>query len=143
MANVELKWTGGVQFLAVDAKGHTVVTDAVAGGDAGGKGHGWKPPDLLLVSLASCAAIDVVRILEKKRKPISRLEISLTPHNAEDPPWTIERIDVHYTVHGRGMTDKAVRDAVRLAEEKYCSVAASLTSEIVHTFTVVDDTVDE
>ncbi len=139
MADVELKWTGGVQFLAADQKGHTAVTDASAGGTEGGKGHGWKPPDLLLVSLAGCAAIDVVRILEKKRRLPTRLEIKLTRHNAQEPPWAIERIDIEYVVQGKRLTEKVVRDAVLLAEEKYCSVAASLKSEIVHTFTIVNE----
>jgi putative redox protein len=139
VSTVTLKWTGGVQFLAADENGHTVVTDASAGSVDGANGHGWKPPDLLLVSLAACAAIDVVRILDKKRRPPSRIEISLGRHNAPEPPWPIERIEVHYLVHGRRLTEKVVRDAVRLAEEKYCSVAASLTSEIVHTFTIVNE----
>jgi putative redox protein len=143
VSKVTLKWTGGAQFLAADENGHTVVTDAMAGGVEGGNGHGWKPPDLLLVSLAACAAIDVVRILNKKRRPPSRVEISLARHNATEPPWPIERIEIHYLVHGRRLTEKAVRDAVRLSEEKYCSVAASLKSEIVHTFTIVNENGDE
>ncbi len=131
MAGVSAKWTGGVQYLANDEHGHVVVTDR--------DGHGFKPPDLLLVSLVGCAGIDVVEILRKKRQDFTDIEVSVDKENALDPPWTIEKITVQWTVHGRGLKQKAVEDAVRLAEEKYCSVSASLTSELITHVHVVND----
>lgn len=131
MPGVNVKWTGGLQYLATDEAGHVVVTDR--------DGQGFKPPDLLLVSLVGCAGIDVVRILEKKRKRISSIEASVSKQNAPDPPWCIEKIEVEWVIKGPNMTQKAAEDAVRLAEEKYCSVSASLTSELVTTVRVVDD----
>ena len=123
MAGVNVKWTGGVQFLAADKAGHVVVTDR--------DGQGFKPPELLLASLVGCAGIDVVSILEKKRQKVSSIEARVSKENEPDPPWTITKIEVEWTVRGKGLKQKAVEDAVRLAEEKYCSVSASLTSEIV------------
>jgi putative redox protein len=135
MAGMNLKWTGGVQFLANDEHGHVVVTDR--------DGHGFKPPDLLLVSLVGCAGIDVVKILEKKRQEFSRIEASVNKENALDPPWTIERIEIEWTIHGRNLKKKAVEDAVRLAEEKYCSVSASLKSELVTRVYIVNENEEE
>ena len=131
MADVSIKWTGDVQFLASDEAGHVVVTDR--------DGQGIKPPNLLLISLATCAGIDVVRILEKKRQQFSSIEARVSKHNAPDPPWTIEKIELEWVVRGRGLREKAVCDAVRLAEEKYCSVSASLTSELVTTIQVINE----
>jgi putative redox protein len=130
MAGVNVKWTGGVQFLANDEHGHVVVTDR--------DGLGFKPPELLLVSLAGCAGIDVVEILQKKRQDFTSIEVRVKKDNALDPPWTIERIELEWIVCGRNLKQKAVEDAVRLAEEKYCSVSASLKSELVTTIRVVN-----
>lgn len=129
MPGVNLKWTGGVQFLAADEAGHVVVTDR--------DGQGFKPPDLLLVSLVGCAGVDVVRILEKKRKKVIGIEVSASKQNAPDPPWTIEKIEVEWVIRGPDISEKAAQDAVRLAEEKYCSVSASLKSELVSKVRVV------
>lgn len=134
MAGVDLKWTGGQQFLATDEAGHVVVTDS--------QGQGFKPPDLLLVSLVGCAGVDVVRILEKKRQKFSSIEAKVGKQNAPEAPWTIEKIEVEWVVRGRNLKEKAVRDAVRLAEEKYCSVSASLTSELVTTVHVINEEED-
>jgi putative redox protein len=131
MAAINVKWTGGKQFLGADEAGHVVVTDS--------EGEGFKPPDLLLVSLVGCAGVDVVSILEKKRQQFSSIQASVSKQNAPEPPWTIEKIEVEWTVRGRNLKQKAVEDAVRLAEEKYCSVSASLTSELVTTVRIVNE----
>lgn len=131
MSDISVKWTGGGQFLAADQAGHVVVTDSA--------GEGFKPPSLLLVSLVGCAGVDVVRILEKKRQKLTGIEVAVSKQNASDPPWTIERIEVEWVVRGRNLKEKAVRDAVRLAEDKYCSVSASLKSELKSTVRVINE----
>lgn len=131
MAGINVKWTGGQQFLGTDEAGHVVVTDT--------QGQGFKPPDLLLVSLVGCAGVDVVSILEKKRQKFSSIEATVSKQNAPEPPWTIEKIEVEWIVRGRGLKQKAVEDAVRLAEEGYCSVSASLKSELVTKVRIVND----
>lgn len=135
MAGINVKWTGGQQFLAADEAGHVVVTDS--------QGQGFKPPDLLLVSLVGCAGVDVVRILEKKRQKFSSIEAKIGKQNAPEPPWTIEKIEIEWLVRGSNLKEKAVEDAVRLSEDKYCSVTASLNSEIVSTVRVVNEEEDK
>jgi len=131
MADVNVKWTGGLQFLAADEAGHVVVTDR--------DGQGFKPPMLLLVSLVTCAGIDVVRILEKKRKRITAIEASVSKQNEPEPPWCITKIEVEWVIKGPNMTQKAASDAVHLSEEKYCSVYASLSAEVVSTVHIVNE----
>jgi putative redox protein len=48
---------------------------------------------------------------------------------------------VHYDVRGRGLREKAVRDAIELSEEKYCSVAATLraSAEITVDYTIIEE----
>jgi len=131
MAGVDVKWTGGQQFLAADEAGHVVVTDA--------QGQGFKASDLLLAALVGCAGVDVVSILEKKRQRFSSIQAKVSKQNDPDPPWTIVKIEVEWIVRGRDLKKKAVQDAVQLAEEKYCSVAASLKSELVTSVRVVNE----
>jgi putative redox protein len=83
--------------------------------------------------------VDIVRILEKKRQKFSSIEAKVIKQNAPEPPWTIEKIEVEWIVRGRDLKQKAVEDAVRLAEDKYCSVAASLKSALMTTVSIVDD----
>ena len=126
MGTSTVKWISGKTFLGIDSTSHSVVLSTPA------DGIGVKPSDLLLIAVASCSAVDLVEILNKKRMPLSELEISVSSEQDSDPPWTFRKIHLRYCVRGKNLTEKAVSQAIELAEEKYCSVAATIraTTEI-------------
>ena len=86
--------------------------------------------DTVVVALASCAAIDVVDILAKRRTPARSLRITADYLRAEGR--TPRRLtEVRLTFHvATDSTIEHVRRAVTLSVEKYCSVAASLAPDI-------------
>jgi len=76
----------------------------------------------------------VVSILQKKRQALTGLEVEITGEQEPEPPWCFCKINITYHVRGHGLSDKAVADAIRLAEDKYCSVKATLDKSVeVHT----------
>src|SRR5215471_14548904 len=85
------------------------------------------PMELVLLGLCSCTATDVVNILSKKREPFTGVEVRAEAERAQHPPTVYTSIKLIYTVSGE-VSAKAVEDAVRLSEEKYCSVSAMLKS---------------
>jgi putative redox protein len=95
----------------------------------------------MLIALASCTAVSVVGILEKKRTPLSALEIEARGEQDPNPPWTFRRVDLHFKLQGSGLTERAVEHAIQVAEEKYCSIAANLhaTAEISTSFEILPD----
>jgi putative redox protein len=130
MGTATVKWIQGKQFIGVDSTHHSVVLSTPD------EGIGIKPSDLLLIAVAACSAVDVVEILAKKRMPITYLEISSSGEQDQDPPWTFRKIHMHYKIGGKNLTEKDVAQAIRLSEEKYCSVAATVraTAEIITDF---------
>ena len=134
MAETTLRWVNGKQFIGIDSTKHSVVISTPD------EGVGMKPSDLLLVALSACTAVDVVEILEKKRTPITALEITARGEQDPNPPWTFRKVHLTYRLSGKDLTEKNVSQAIDLSEEKYCSVAASLraTTEITTEF-VIDD----
>ncbi|MBI9085822.1 MAG: OsmC family protein [Desulfobacterales bacterium] len=120
MPTATVKWVAGGQFVGTDSRGHSVV---LSGSDSQG---GVSPSEMLLVALASCTAVDVVMIMEKKRKPLSSLEIVITGDRDPEPPWPYRTIHVNFRVSGKDLTETAISQAIALSEEKYCSVAATV-----------------
>jgi putative redox protein len=122
-------------LIGIDSTHHSVVLSTPD------EGVGIKPSELLLLAVASCSAVDVVEILEKKRMPLTRLEISATGEQDQDPPWTFRKIRLFYKIAGKNLTEKAVAQAIQLSEEKYCSVAATIrgTAEITTEFVILDE----
>jgi putative redox protein len=90
------------------------------------EGVGMKPSELVLVALAACTGVDVVDILSKKRTPLTSLEIVVDGEQDEDPPWAYRKIHILYRLRGKGLSDKNVSQAIKLSEEKYCCVSATL-----------------
>lgn len=135
MSAATVKLIDGKQFIGIDSTNHSVVLSTP------GEGIGIKPSDLLLIAVASCSAVDVVEILEKKRMQIEHLEISSSGEQDQDPPWTFRKIHLRYKVSGKNLTEKAVAQAIQLSEEKYCSVAATIkaTAQITSDFEIVEE----
>ena len=112
------KWSSQLQFSGTGNGGHSVLMD-------GDNKKGNSPMELVLIALCGCTAYDVVSILQKKREPFTAVEVSAEAEKAPDPPRVFTDIKLQYRVVGK-VARKAVEDAVRLSEEKYCSVAAML-----------------
>lgn len=134
MANAKVVWMPDTRtFIGTDSTNHSVVLSTPA------DGVGMKPSELLLVAVASCTAVDVVNILEKKRTPLNSLEINVTGEQDANPPWPYRLIHIHFKLQGVDLTGKAVEQAIKLSEEKYCSVAATLrpTAKITTSFEII------
>ena len=125
-------WVEKQQFVGIDSSKHSVVLS----GQDEENGIGISPSELLLLALGGCASYDVVSILKKKRQRLTGLEVAVTGVQDEDPPWTFRQIQVQYRVRGKGRRRKAVHDAVRPAEQKHCSVAATLRATVEITYDV-------
>ncbi|MBI2678804.1 MAG: OsmC family protein [Candidatus Koribacter versatilis] len=123
----------GVELFAVTAtSGHAIVADADRK-----RNSAASPMELVLMGLCACTATDVDIVLRKKREPFTSLEVRAEAERAKDPPQVYTAIKLTFTVGGK-VGKKAMEDAVRLSEEKYCSVSAMLektakiSSEIVY-----------
>ncbi len=133
MGTTIVRWVTGKQFVGTDSTKHSVVLSTAD------EGVGMKPSELLLVALSACSSVDVVEILAKKRTPVCSLEVTATGEQDADPPWTFRKIHLTYRVSGEGLSEKAVAQAIKLSEEKYCSVAATVrgVAEITTDFEIL------
>lgn len=120
MATITVRWVNESNFVGVDATGHSVVLSGQK------NGIGVSPSQMLLVALAACSSVDVVGILEKKRKKLTLLEVTASGEQDPEPPWTYRKIHVKYRLGGKNLTEKAVEQAIGLSQNKYCSVAATI-----------------
>jgi putative redox protein len=137
LAEVSVKWLEEKRFVGIDSTDHGIVISSTSDD---GK-IGVKPSDLLLLSLGSCTAYDVINILGKKRQQVTGLEVRVTANQCPDPPWHFTEFHIHYRVRGQAISEKAVADAIELSDTKYCSVAATLKigTPITHDFEVVQE----
>jgi putative redox protein len=133
---VRVKWLDGMRFVANDDKGHSVEIDASR--EHGGEGSAFSPMQLLLVALGSCTGMDVVNILQKQRQKLTGVEIAVSGERVSDHPRVYSKVHVEYKLKGEGLKDKALRTAIQLSEDKYCSVGATIgkTAKMSHSYAI-------
>lgn len=128
MVKAKVDWKKSVQFEGAAESRPAITVD--------GDGHaGNTPMELVLVALCGCTAYDVVTILQKKREPMTALRVSVQAEKASQPPRVYTHIKLTYRVTGK-VSRKSVEDAVRLSEEKYCSVSAMLAKTAKITYEI-------
>lgn len=120
---VVVKWVEGLKFVVEDDAGHAIVVDASR--DAGGEGRGFTPGRLLLGSVAACSAMDIVAILGRKRQRLDRLRVEISGEQNEDYPRYYKRMHMKYVVEG-DVAEEALREAIGLSMDRYCSVGATV-----------------
>ena len=122
-SHIRATWEGEHLFDTGKANGPT------ARFDGSGK-TAQTPPDALLSALASCAGIDVVDYLAKRRTPVSALAVDVQADRRDMHPRRFEKIRLRFEISGADIDRSHAERAVRLAFERYCTVAASLAPDI-------------
>jgi putative redox protein len=120
MQTGSVKWIGEQKFVATGPSGHAITIDSDRESNTAA-----GPMELVLLALGACTATDVVTILEKKRQKLASLEVICSGERAEEPPTVWIRLEILYRLRGH-LDDAAVKHAIQLSEDKYCSVSAML-----------------
>jgi putative redox protein len=124
------------QFVAQTGSGHNLLLDDTAGGT------GPKPVELVAAGLAGCTAFDVVTMLRQKHhQKVTGYQVRVEADQAERPPQVFTAVRIHHVVTGFEIDAAALQQAIRLSEEKYCSVGAMVhkTASFHTTYEIVED----
>jgi putative redox protein len=120
MQTASIQWIGAEKFVATSPSGHAMTIDSDR---ASNKAPG--PMELVLMALGACTATDVVSILKKKRQKLESLEVICSGERASEPPTVWIKLEILYRLRG-SLDETAVKRAIELSEQKYCSVSAML-----------------
>ena len=134
-SHAQVKWLDKLQFVGTDSTKHSLVMSSQDEENA----TGLKPSELLLLALGGCTAVDVIMIMGKKRQIVTGLEINVLAEQDENPPWVFRRIHLEYVVRGKGLSEKGLAQAIKLSEEKYCSVRNTLNCEVTSSYHIVEE----
>ena len=120
MQTSSVKWIGEQKFVAASPSGHAMVVDSDRDTNTAP-----GPMELVLMALGACTATDIVVVLKKKRQKLEMLEVICSGERAAEPPTVWTKLEIVYRLRGE-LDNAAVKHAIELSEEKYCSVAAML-----------------
>ncbi len=119
-------WKSGLSFDGSAGSGFHVPLGADA--DVGGANDGFRPLELMALSLAGCTAMDVISILQKKQQAVSAFEVRVEAERAPEHPKVFTRMVVEYRVRGKSIDPQAVQRAVALSHDRYCPAQGMLST---------------
>lgn len=119
-----VKWKGRLSFDGEAESGFIVPLGSNP--EVGGDNDGFRPMELMAISLAGCTAMDVISILTKKRQAVSAFEVRVQAGRASEHPKVFTEATIEYHVSGENVQEEAVVRAIELSATRYCPAQAML-----------------
>jgi putative redox protein len=129
LTEITATWKSAMTFIGQNDAGVTLQMGMLNGKP------GVNPMQLLLIAVAGCTGMDIVSILQKKRISLADMQVKVRGKRASDYPMIWTDIYITYLIWGEDVKPRDVEQAIRLSEDKYCSVglmlgkSARMTSE--------------
>lgn len=122
-STITVTWGGEQRFNAARPDRPAITLD-------GSGVAGPSPLDGLLASLAGCAGIDVVEILNKRRTPATSIKVDVVGERVTTTPRRLKHVTLNFHITGAGIDRANAERAIDLAINKYCSVRESLRPDV-------------
>jgi putative redox protein len=126
--NANVQWRGGLSFKGTADSGFEVGLGADP--EVGGDNDGFRPMELMALSLAGCTAMDVISILRKKRQDVTAFQVKVQAERAPEHPKVFTGAIIEYEITGRDIQEAAVRRSIELSAERYCPAQGMLAKLI-------------
>ena len=126
---VTVKMKDDYEYVASNMQGNELAIDMY---DAPEK-KAQSPMDLLLSALGSCASVDAVLMMKKKRKTITEFYVEVEGDRNEGTPQFYTAIRMRFVIVSPDAKEEEFAKVVALSVDKYCSVASSIKAKITYT----------
>lgn len=138
--DAKVTWLNGMTFTGTANSGFVVPLGTDPG--VGGANDGFRPLELMAVSLAGCTAMDVISILSKKRQDVTGFEVRVQAGQFDGHPHVFTQAVITYLVTGRSVDEAAVIRAIELSATKYCPAQTMLAKAFPMTlnYEIYEDT---
>ncbi len=133
------RWRDVMTFEGEVAGKPTIIMDASPEG--GGRNLGPTPMELFLLGVGGCSGMDIISMLQKMRQNVTSYQINVRGEQTEEHPTVYTSVTVEHVVRGKGISEEAVKRAVKLSRDKYCPAAATLekTGPVTFTYRVEEE----
>lgn len=122
--NATVEWKGRMTFTGSADSGFEVPLGTYPG--VGGDDDGFRPMELMAISLAGCTAMDVISILGKKRQEVKDFRVKVDTERTDQHPKVFTKAIIEYHIAGKDISENAITRAIELSADTYCPAQAML-----------------
>ena len=98
-----------------------------------------SPMELLLSALTSCAAVEIVSMIKKRKRNFQNILAETHGERVDSSPRYFTSIDIKYIIYSSDLTENEADRYISMSLEKYCSVGATINdkTKINHSFEII------
>ncbi len=122
--DAKITWKGRMSFVGSSDSGFEVPLGTTP--DVGGDNDGFRPMELMAISLGGCTAMDVISILKKKRQDVTDFAVHVHTERADKHPKVFTSAEILYQISGHNVDEAAVVRSIQLSAERYCPAQGML-----------------
>ena len=132
---VSMSYLDDEKYSVKNISGNELVVDMYEKG----KKENLSPMELLLSAVTTCAAVEVVSMIKKRRRDFKDIKAESSGVIADTHPMYYKEIKVKYIIYSKDLQDNEADRFISLALTKYCSVGSSIRkdTEVKHSFEIV------
>ena len=99
----------------------------------------FSPMELLLSAITTCAAVEVVSMIKKRRRNFKNIKAESSGVRADTHPMYYKEINIKYIIYSNDLKDNEADRFISLALNKYCSVGSSIRkdTQVKHSFEIL------
>ena len=133
--NVSMSYLNDEKFQVLNESGNKLTIDMYEKD----KKENLSPMELLLSAVTTCAAVEIVSMIKKRRRDFRDLKAESSGIRAETHPMYYKKISIKYIIYSKDLQDSEADRFISLALTKYCSVGSSIRkdTEVVHSFKII------
>jgi len=98
-----------------------------------------SPMELLLSAVTSCAAVEIVSMIKKRKRNFQNILAETHGERVDSSPRYFTSIDIKYIIYSSDLTENEADRYISMSLEKYCSVGATINdkTKINHSFEII------
>ena len=133
--NVSMSYLNDEKFQVLNESGNKLTIDMYEKD----KKENLSPMELLLSAVTTCAAVEIVSMIKKRRRDFRDLKAESSGIRADTHPMYYKKINIKYIIYSKDLQDSEADRFITLALTKYCSVGSSIRkdTEVIHSFEII------
>ena len=133
--NVKMSYVNDEKFNVVNGTGNLLSVDMYSED----KKENHSPMELLLSAVTTCAAVEIVSMIKKRRRDFKDIKATTTGTRPTSPPRYFKTINIKYYIYSSDLKNDEAERFISLSLEKYCSVGSSIRKDtkINHSFEIL------
>ena len=132
---VSMSYLDDEKYSVKNVSGNELIVDMYARD----KKENLSPMELLLSAVTTCAAVEVVSMIKKRRRDFKNIKAESSGVRVDTHPMYYKKINVKYIIYSNDLQDKEADRFISLALTKYCSVGSSIRKDttVKHSFEII------